>query len=334
MFLCSADPDSWAHFERELGKALIERLDERSGLCSVDEDFQSYFMQHRFPVQQTLEASDATLDSLGRVPLDLPAEVLKSGVFSFQVSANKRLEFRLGDLLPYWMERLGLSPENRRDRQPKVVISVYIHCGEKIRVYAGVSPVEENLSPWGRGVCRIPRGDNPISRAESKLREALELFPPFSGGRALDLGAAPGGWTRVLGERGFEVDAVDPADLSPMVAKMPNVEHHQTTAGDFLSRGTSCYDLLVSDMKMDPVMVADVMTDVQSRVRRGGALIATLKLPRAGNPLPVLDKCLEKIRRAYTVVQARQLYFNRHEVTVLGRPALDSGPDIGSRQAT
>ena len=51
MFLCSADPDSWAHFERELGESLIERLDERSGLCSVDEGFQSYFMQHRFPIQ-------------------------------------------------------------------------------------------------------------------------------------------------------------------------------------------------------------------------------------------------------------------------------------------
>ena len=94
------------------------------------------------------------------------------------------------------------------------------------------------------------------------------------------------------------------------------------------------YDLLVSDMKMDPVMVADVMTDVQSRLRPDGALIATLKLPKKGNPLPVLDKCLEKIRRAYTVVQARQLYFNRHEVTVLGRPALNSDPNIGDRQAT
>ena len=320
MLLCSADPDSWTHFEREVGEALIERLDERSGLCEVDGNFQSHFMQHRFPVQQVLEAGDASLQALGSLPLKLSADILNSGFYAFQTTANQRLDFRFGELLPFWIERLGLPPAKRRDRQPEIVVSVYIHCRETVQVYAGVSKVEENLSPWSRGVCRIPRGDNPVSRAESKLQEALELFPPFSGGRALDLGAAPGGWSRVLGERGFEVDAVDPAELSLRVADMPNVRHHQTTAGDFLAGSNGEYDLLVSDMKMDPLMVADLMTDVQPRIRDKGAMIATLKLPKKGNPLPVLEKALEKIRRAYTVVQARQLYFNRHEVTVLARP--------------
>jgi 23S rRNA (cytidine2498-2'-O)-methyltransferase len=283
-------------------------------------------MQHRFPVQQTLETGATSLEALARVPLNLPQDILHSGVYAFQVSANKRLDFRLGELLPAWTERLGLSAEDRRDRQPKIVVSAFIHCleQEKVKVYAGVSPVEGNLSPWSRGVCRIPRDRHPISRAESKLLEALELFPPFSGGRALDLGAAPGGWTRVLGERGFVVDAVDPADLSPIVRDMPNVRYHQTTAGDFLADSSTKYSLLVCDMKMDPLMVADLMTDVQPRIRPDGAMIATLKLPKKGNPLPVLEKALEKFKRAYTIVQARQLYFNRHEVTVLGQPRLSS----------
>lgn len=309
--------------ERELGDALIERLDERSGLCEGGRDLRSYFMQHRFPIQQTLEARDASLETLGKVPLNLPGEVLHSGLYAFQVTANKRLDFRLGELLAPWIERLGLSPEKRRDRQPTVVISVYIHCGDTVKVYAGVSAVEDNLSPWSRGVCRIPRRKEPVSRAESKLQEALELFPPISGGRALDLGAAPGGWTRVLAERGFQVDAVDPAGLSPAVSAIKNVEHHKTTAGDFLAHSNADYELLVSDMKMDPLMVADLMTDVKPRIRPQGAMIATLKLPKKGNPLPVLDKALEKIKRAYTIVQARQLYFNRHEVTVLARPLIE-----------
>jgi 23S rRNA C2498 (ribose-2'-O)-methylase RlmM len=268
----------------------------------------------------TLDSAD--FESVARVELDLPWEEVRSVPYAIQLSANKRLEWKFGKLIPAWIERFALPPELRLDRDPKRLLSVHIQAAEKVRLFAGISPIEENLSPWSRGVCRIPREKEAVSRAESKLSEALELLGCLRVGKALDLGAAPGGWTRVLAGRGYQVDAVDPADLSPVVENLPEVRHHQTTAGDFLLENDSCYDLVVSDMKMAPLMVADLLVDIQDRVSVGGTVVATLKLGKKGNPLPTLEKALQKIGRAYTVVQTRQLYFNRHEVTVIARPRL------------
>ena len=57
------------------------------------------------------------------------------------------------------------------------------------------------------------------SRAYFKLEEALDLagVDDLHGSRALDLGAAPGGWTEVLLDRGASVVAVDPGALDASV---------------------------------------------------------------------------------------------------------------------
>ncbi|MFA5504533.1 MAG: SAM-dependent methyltransferase [Vulcanimicrobiota bacterium] len=315
MYLCSADPDSWDHLEHELQDRLIERLDERSGLCRLEPEFRSFFLQHRFPVTFQAVLPSASFESVSTLKLELPCDL--HSTFSFQISANKRLDLGFGSLIPGWMESMGLPPELRSDRQADRVYSVHLQCEDQVRLFAGSSRPQDNLSPWSRGVCRIPRAKDAVSRAESKLEEALELLPELPVGRALDLGAAPGGWTRVLWGRGFEVVAVDPAELSPPVAALSRVAHHRTTAGEFLARDESRYDLIVSDMKMDPGLLSALLARYQERLEPGGFLLATLKLPKRGNPLPLLDHALEKISRAYTVVQARQLYFNRHEVTVV-----------------
>ena len=46
---------------------------------------------------------------------------------------------------------------------------------------------------------------------------------------ALDCGAAPGGWTKLLSRCGCFVFAVDPAQLAPAVAALPTVEHWRHT---------------------------------------------------------------------------------------------------------
>jgi 23S rRNA U2552 (ribose-2'-O)-methylase RlmE/FtsJ len=310
------------HLGRELKDALVERLDERSALCRLADDSRFFFLQHRFAVdsQPTLESGG--FEAVAGAELDLPWEDLRSTRYAIQLSANKRLDWKFGQLIPAWMERFGLPPELRADRDPEHILSAHIQVRETVRLFAGISPVSANLSPWSRGVCRIPRQAESVSRAENKLTEALELLDRVTVGNALDLGAAPGGWSRVLAQRGFQVDAVDPAELSPSVERLACVQHHQTTAGDFLVQSGALYDLVVSDMKMDPVMVADLLGELRARVKDDGAVIATLKLPKKGNPLPLLARSLRKIERAYTVVQARQLYFNRHEVTVIARPRL------------
>ena len=171
-----------------------------------------------------------------------------------------------------------------------------------------------------RGECRIPRAKTSVSRAEQKLLEALELCPRLGGRRALDLGAAPGGWTRILAERGFQVDAVDPAELDPRVAALPEVRHHATTAGVFLEQQKGiAYQVMVCDMKMEPVMASRLMLEFAPLLDQHGWLILTLKLPKGPSALKVARESLESLSSSFQIIQARQLFFNRNEVTVIAR---------------
>lgn len=55
------------------------------------------------------------------------------------------------------------------------------------------------------------------SRAAFKLADLDERFKILKkGGRVLDLGAAPGGWTQVAVERGARVVAVDILEMAPV----------------------------------------------------------------------------------------------------------------------
>lgn len=67
------------------------------------------------------------------------------------------------------------------------------------------------------------RGQNVVNRSEFKLREAIEFFgiDLTKAQKALDIGAAPGGWTHYLAEQGIKIAAVDNALLS--YAKLSDV---------------------------------------------------------------------------------------------------------------
>ena len=95
-------------------------------------------------------------------------------------------------------------------KKPQVIVSLL--CTME-KAYLGISLATYNLSDWPGGARHFAHLPEQISRAEFKLLEALEVFGVTlpSQGLALDLGAAPGGWTRLLLEAGMNVVAVDPA---------------------------------------------------------------------------------------------------------------------------
>jgi len=98
------------------------------------------------------------------------------------------------------------------------------------------------------------RAEGYRSRAAYKLIEIDKRFPILKrGGRVVDLGAAPGGWTQVavekVGARG-QVVAVDSADMEP-------VEGAEFLALDFLSPGA---DIKIADALGGPADV--VLSDM------------------------------------------------------------------------
>ena len=201
--------------------------------------------------------------------------------------------------------------------RPEQVISV-THLPD--RAYLGLSEAADNLSDWAGGAHRFAHEAGQISRAEFKLLEAIEVFRlrlPAQG-TALDLGAAPGGWTRVLRAQGLAVVAVDPAALDERVAADPGVTHFRGTAQKYL-QDPAMADIIVNDMRMDARESAHIMGSVAACLREGGLAVMTLKLPQQGMQRQAAQ-AMALLRRWYDVAGARQLFHNRAEITVVLRP--------------
>ncbi len=205
-------------------------------------------------------------------------------------------------------------------RQPEQVLSVVCAPGPDPTptAYLGLSRTVDNLSAWAGGERRFKRETGQISRAEFKLLEALEVFSLSlpAGGSALDLGAAPGGWTRVLRQHGLRVVAVDPADLHPRIVADPAVTHVRQTAQAFLSRPTSKrYGAILNDMRLEASESARLMARAAAWLEPGGLAIMTLKLPNRGVQR-VVSQSLQILQKRFLLEGARQLFHNRHELTV------------------
>jgi 23S rRNA (cytidine2498-2'-O)-methyltransferase len=183
------------------------------------------------------------------------------------------------------------------------------------RAFVGLVPAQDlpTLAPGGRARSKMP-ADSP-SRAARKLVEALDWlgFGPEPGEACVDLGAAPGGWTCVLVDRGARVVAVDPAKLAPAFAKHRSVTHVQASAFDYLP--PSPVDWLLCDMAWRPLEVAALLAK-WARRRLARALVANVKLPmkdRVGFVRRISSIVAEG---GWTNLRSRQLYHDREEFTL------------------
>ncbi len=207
-------------------------------------------------------------------------------------------------------------------KKPQVVVSLL--CTME-KAYIGISFTTDNLSDWPGGARHFAQLPEQISRAEFKLLEALEVFSVTlpSQGSALDLGAAPGGWTRILLEAGMHVVAVDPAKLDARLSRHPNLEHYRGYAEDYLEEAIKRrqkFNVVTNDMRMDAREAARLLVQASACLLRDGFIISVLKLPHETleiDPLKNLNEALRLLQRHFAIVQARQLFHNRQEVTVL-----------------
>lgn len=190
--------------------------------------------------------------------------------------------------------------------------------------------VAGNRSDWPMGIPRLKMPFEAPSRSTLKLAEALltlldettqrRLLKP--GMRAVDLGAAPGGWTWQLANRGLRVTAVDNGPLKGAVRDDPLVEH--VRADGFKYRPRKPVDWMVCDMVEQPVRITQLVCDwlIQGWARQ---VVFNLKLPMKKRYQEIqrcfaqLDQKLHKAGIDYQL-HARQLYHDREEITVyLGR---------------
>jgi 23S rRNA (cytidine2498-2'-O)-methyltransferase len=274
------------------------------------------FIRHLFPVQYEGETNDVAVLFEN---IQWPEQT--AGLFSVQVRGNIHAE-----MIQTIEEKLTQMGFDKNDKHPDWVLSLYV-CENTM--YAGVSSAVDNRSVYNGGARRYSRtGDgNFISRAEFKLMEAIETFQIKinTDTRALDLGAAPGGWTKVLLDAGCRVTAVDPGLLDNRIKTHPNLLYINATALRFFAALSPdvTFDLIVNDMKMDMYDSIRMMIHAADFLSHSGAAVMTLKLAK-GQGLSKINKALVLLEKKYRVTDTRQLFHNRDEVCVylMAKPAL------------
>lgn len=179
-------------------------------------------------------------------------------------------------------------------------------------------------SAWRNGIPRLRMPRDAPSRSTLKLAEAFHVFlgdnedrllqPEM---RAVDLGAAPGGWTWQLIHRGLHVTAIDNGILRGELVDNALVRHLREDG--FRYRPRKPVDWMVCDMVEKPVRIAQL---VAMWMREGWTdrCIFNLKLPMKKR-FEEVERCRAIIREAMEAngrpfeLRIKQLYHDREEVS-------------------
>jgi 23S rRNA (cytidine2498-2'-O)-methyltransferase len=189
-------------------------------------------------------------------------------------------------------------------------------------VYVGLSR-PGNASPWPMGIIRLKFPRAAPSRSTLKLEEALLFFLGDEskslqpGMKAVDLGAAPGGWTWQLVKRSLRVTAVDNGAMDQGLMDSGIVEHLRLDG--FRYTPPKPVDWLVCDMVEQPSRVAALVARWMAEGHCRHAMF-NLKLPMKKR-FEEVKRCREIIEESLDTAEVpfclsfKQLYHDREEVT-------------------
>lgn len=314
-------PDAWIE---PLGPDIAGFEDEGVSIALLAETIrekQLVFPRHLFRGVAEIPREDATdLGAFGDLALDAWQQIPLPPRVSLQVWQSGEID------LPYRNDQLwrrlaaalnDADIEVSRGGAQHILSACQVGEG----IILGSNGVGNALSDWPGGRVQLARPKGQISRSEFKLEEIIRtnLAELPTSGTALDLGAAPGGWTRILLNRGLDVWAVDPGELDRRLDGKSGLTYIPTLAGPFLAENEQMFDLVVNDMRMEPAISANVMNSAARFVPSGGMGVMSIKLPAETHPLGVIGECLRLLRREWKIETVRQLFHNRHEVTAILR---------------
>lgn len=182
-----------------------------------------------------------------------------------------------------------------------------------------------NSALWPMGIPRLKFPREAPSRSTLKLEEAWHQFIPRAEWEtrlapamtAVDLGAAPGGWTWQLVNRHMRVIAVDNGPMAESLMDSGLVEHLQ--ADGFIFKPRRPVDWMVCDIVEKPARNAALLeTWIGEGLCREA--VVNLKLPmkqRYAEVRRLLERIEEgfKARGIRVAIGCKQLYHDREEVT-------------------
>lgn len=257
------------------------------------------------PTNETIIwAQDHWRDCFSAFPdKDLQQHLKNLSIFGYHYKAekNKAIESLFG--------RLKHIPE-KRIKFPvtkKFNFKYYIWTTFEDVVIYSLSPLKTYPAGWHEFE---EDKDFPPNRAYLKLWEVfstqdLKIKPNDC---AIEIGAAPGGWSWVLSQYFKKVYTFDRAELAPQVKKIKNIQHHIGDAFKINPKEFSDCTWFFSDLICTPEKIHETIDYwlAHSRVKN---FVCTIKF-KGDTPFEVIDKLL-KIPDSKIV----RLYHNKNEVT-------------------
>ena len=310
------------------GTGIVSSKNDREEVAGALQAKPPVFLLHIFPWEYSViwgglatEAPhlDGTGVHRGELP-DILAEIAERMndqlSFSVQMGRVHRQELRddpRKDIRDYLLSK-GFS---QNMRQPDQVVSVYHSEG---LLYIGLSAAKDNISSWFGGKVAYAVREDTVSRSEFKLLEAIDHFGLHlpATGPVVDFGAAPGGWSKVMLDRGLEVIAVDPGDMAETIRRHPQLQHYRGTAQQFIRSYKGEISLLLNDMRLDVEESVQICLDTAPLVKPGALLIMSFKLP-GNQKTSVITAGRKALSTAYEILYVKELFHNRSEVTVIGK---------------
>ena len=174
------------------------------------------------------------------------------------------------------------------------------------------------------GIPRLKFPAQAPSRSTLKLDEAfLTLLDERERGlwlrpgmRAVDLGAAPGGWTYQLVRRGIHVVAIDNGALAGSLLSSGLVTHLREDGFRYAPKKP--VDWLVCDMVEKPLKVAELAAHwFKAKYCRHAVVNLKLPMKRRVEELQRCRAALQSVLGARGIWRCKQLYHDREEVTAL-----------------
>ena len=178
--------------------------------------------------------------------------------------------------------------------------------------------------PWPGGVPYVPPVDQAPSRAYCKLEEALHWadLSPRPGEIAVELGAAPGGASFALLERGLDVHGIDPGPMAPNVLGYYGPHnnrfvHHRAPADDVDRRSLPPrFHWLLMDVNLAPMIALGHAERYVAFAQGLRGAILTLKLD--DGVFAALPRLLERVRKLGAAsLRVTQLPSHRHEIVAI-----------------
>ena len=157
-----------------------------------------------------------------------------------------------------------------------------------------------------------------INRAGFKLAEAFDYFKidieKLKIKQALDIGAAPGGFSYEMAKKGIVVDAIDPGLLDSKLVDI-HINHIKKRIEDFST--DVVYDMITNDMNIFPLESARIVLRLKENLKDGGIVIMTIKCINKKSYSYYMKQVQMELKDSFENFKFKHLPHNRAELTML-----------------